>query len=96
MKLIRFAEANCAAMGMREMQCEEMTCTDGSHSTSNWMMKFYQERLGYKVVQTYQCPQGHPTRGATTCRDLDFLIYRKPLGGDGGGAAEEKRPSWFR
>merc|ERR1712217_395609 len=29
MKLIQFAESHCAKLGMREMQCEEMTCTDG-------------------------------------------------------------------
>merc|ERR1712094_53937 len=68
-KLVDFAEKHCAAAGMAEIQCEEMTCTDGSHETSNWMMNFYQNRLGFNVVDEYFCPKGHGTRGARTNQD---------------------------
>merc|ERR1712039_1127033 len=46
-QLVEFAEKHCRNAGMQEMQCEEMTCTDGSHETSNWTMIFYKSKLGY-------------------------------------------------
>eukprot|EP00927_Polykrikos_kofoidii_P067402 TRINITY_DN62896_c0_g1_i1.p1 TRINITY_DN62896_c0_g1~~TRINITY_DN62896_c0_g1_i1.p1 ORF type:complete len:302 (-),score=27.61 TRINITY_DN62896_c0_g1_i1:345-1205(-) len=95
LQLIDFAEKHCIDAGMVEMQCEEMTCKDGSHETSNWMMAFYQKKLGYSIVDEYFCPAGHRTRGARTNRDLQFLIYRKRLSPAGNEPTQQKRPSWF-
>lgn len=79
-QLVRAAEDRCASLGASVLQCEEMTCTDGTHEMSNWLMRFYKDKLGYSVVQRYDCPRGHHTRGARTSRDLQFLIYRKDVG----------------
>ena len=78
-ELVRFAEGECRANGLRVMQLELLVPRDWTHPTKVFLNAWY-TRMGYRVVRTGDFGEAYPTLAPLLATPCDFAIYEKDLG----------------
>jgi GNAT superfamily N-acetyltransferase len=77
-ELIRFAERNACADGMRTMQLELLVPREWTHPTKQFLAEWY-SRIGYRIARTGTIDELYPELAPLLATPSDFVIYRKEL-----------------
>jgi GNAT superfamily N-acetyltransferase len=76
--LIRFAERNACADGIRTMQLELLVPREWTHPTKQFLAEWY-SRIGYRIARTGTIDELYPELAPLLATPSDFVIYRKEL-----------------
>jgi GNAT superfamily N-acetyltransferase len=77
-ELIRFAERECRAAGLRTMQLELLVPREWIHPTKEFLDAWY-TRTGYRVARIGIIDEAYPDLAPLLATPCDFVIYRKEL-----------------
>jgi GNAT superfamily N-acetyltransferase len=77
-ELVRFAERECHAEGVRAMQLELLVPRGWTHPTKEFLAAWY-SRMGYRVARTGTIDEAYPVLAPLLATPCDFVIYRKDL-----------------
>jgi GNAT superfamily N-acetyltransferase len=78
-ELVRFAESECRAQGLRAIQLELLVPREWTHPTKVFLDEWY-TRMGYQVIRTGDFDEAYPTLAPLLATPCNFVIYEKDLG----------------